>query len=386
MCVLSARGETTGRSSFGVRQSTIASALQAQHTNGISSLNADIRIPDERDGSPAEAGGEASLFRFTSRQPQFGGVVTLFHGKSAHGATAVPLQDTHDLAVDHDLGAGKDLGVPSEIDLNGVRWASQAASPQDDDDRHRRHRGHTPKQPTSMIVEHSGSPRLRLGDYPLTMRRTVDRDNGFRGSLRHATAAVILTMVIAAACSAPRIAGYQVQDVPGGFLFTANANDGGSLFPNRNVLSRGVWLGDVETFEPQSEIYVTRYSGNVTVDECETARDVQASRYGNPTSIDYGRVEPVTIDGRAAFAWMETRYDENGAVRSLDYTAVIPYDTVSYAVEFNTSAAHRLHPDSLTRVVHSWGRGETEVHWNVVLVVAVVLAGLAGLLVYWGRR
>jgi hypothetical protein len=214
----------------------------------------------------------------------------------------------------------------------------------------------------------------------------VDIDNGFRGSLGRATAALVFTTVVAAACSAPRIPGYQVQDVPGGFLFTANASDGGSVFPDRDVLSRGVWLGDIETFEPQSEIYVTRYSGNVTIDECEAARDVQAGRYGNPSSIDYGRVATVTIDGRAAFAWMETRYDENGAVRSLDYTAVIPYDTVSYAVEFNTSAAHRLHPDSLTRVVHSWRRGETEVHWNVILVVAVGLAGLAGLLMYWGRR
>ena len=124
----------------------------------------------------------------------------------------------------------------------------------------------------------------------------------------------------------------------------------------------------------------------MTIDECETARDVQARRYGNPASIDYGRVETVTIDGRTAFAWMETRYDENRAVRSLDYTAVIPYDTVSYAVEFTTSAAHRLHPDSLTRVVHSWRRGETDVHWNVILIVAGVLAGLAGVLMYWGRR
>jgi len=193
-------------------------------------------------------------------------------------------------------------------------------------------------------------------------------------------------MVATAACLKPSVPGYQVHDVPEGFLFTANANTGVSAFPDRDILSRGVWMGDIETFEPQSEIYVTRYSGNITIEEAEVARDAQASRYGNPSSIDYARVATVTIDGRSAFAWMETRYDENSAVRSLEYKAVIPYDTVTYSVEFNTSVAHRLHPDSLTRVVHSWGPGETEVLWGAILIVGGVLAGLAALLVFLARR
>jgi hypothetical protein len=218
------------------------------------------------------------------------------------------------------------------------------------------------------------------------MRCNVHIDEGLRTRLRQASAALVLTMIAVAACVAPAVPGYQVQEVPRGFLFAANDSNGVKVFPDRDILNWGVWLGDVETFEPQSEIYVTRYSGNVTIEEAEAARDVQASRYGNPSSIDYGRVETVAIDGRAAFTWMETRHDENGAVRSLDYTAVIPYDTVTYAVKFNTSAAQRLHPDSLTRVVHSWGLGETEVLWGAVLATATVLAGLAALLVYWSRR
>jgi hypothetical protein len=193
-------------------------------------------------------------------------------------------------------------------------------------------------------------------------------------------------MVGAAACVAPAVPGYQLQDVPAGFLFTANAQTGVNVFPDRDVLSRGAWLGDIETFEPQSEISITRFSGNTTIEEAESARDIQASRYGNPSSIDYGRVATVMIDERAGFAWMETRYDENNAVRSLDYTAVIPYDTVTYVVEFNTSRAHRLHPDSLTRVVHSWGRGETEVLWGTILVAVAVLGSLTMLLFFWTRR
>jgi len=211
-------------------------------------------------------------------------------------------------------------------------------------------------------------------------------ERGFRNRLRQVALTMALTVVGAAACLAPTVPGYQVLGVPDGFLFTANANTGVNLFPDRDILSRGVWLGDIETFEPQSEIYVTRYSGRVTIEEAEAARNLQASRYGNPSSIDYGRVATVTIDGRSAFTWLETRYDENNSVRSLDYTAVIPYDTVSYSVEFSTSATHRLYPDSLTRVVHSWGRGKTEVLWGAILAAAVVLAALAALLVVWTRR
>lgn len=207
-----------------------------------------------------------------------------------------------------------------------------------------------------------------------------------RNRLPKRAAAVVLTVVGAAGCVAPAVPGYQLRDVPAGFVFTANTNTGVTAFPDREVLSRGVWLGDIETFQPQSEISITRYSGNVTIEEAEAARDVQASRYGNPSSIDYGRVATVMIDERVAFAWMETRYDENNAVRSLDYTAVMPYDTVTYVVAFNTSRDRRLHPDSLTRVVHSWGRGQTEVLWGPILVAAAVLGGLAMLLVFRTRR
>ena len=210
-------------------------------------------------------------------------------------------------------------------------------------------------------------------------------DERFRGRPWQAAAALAVLAVGVAACSAPAIRGYQLQDVPEGFLFSANFDGGSSLLPDRELLSRGVWLGDTRTFEPQSQIQVTRYRGDASLEESQAARDVLASRYGNPASIDYGRVEPVTIDGRASFAWLETRYDENGAVRSLEYRAVIPYDSVTYTVEFNTSAADRLHPDSLTRVVHGWGRGETEVLWSAILPIAAALTA-ALFLLYWMKR
>lgn len=210
---------------------------------------------------------------------------------------------------------------------------------------------------------------------------------GARGVARwQVRAGLVVALVGAVGCAKPSVPGLQLRAVPPGFLYTANANFGVNPFPGRDPLSHGAWLGDVESFQPQSEIFVTRYRGAVTTAEARTARDAQASRYGHPASIDYGAVAPVTIDGRPAVAWLETRYDEHHAVRSLKYSAVIPYDSVSYAVEFDTSAPDRLQPDSLIRVVHSFGRGQTTILWGPIKLALLLVAGFGLLLVYRARR
>jgi hypothetical protein len=147
------------------------------------------------------------------------------------------------------------------------------------------------------------------------------------------------------------------------------------VFPNRVVLDQGAWYGDLRAMVPETDVFVTTYEGYATMGEAQAARDAQAGEYGNPASVDYGQVTPVTIDGRQAFAWMVTRYDEFGAVRSMDYKAVIPYDTVTHVVELMTSAEARLSPDSLTAIVHSWGVVESAMPWHVVWGLAAVLAG-----------
>jgi len=213
----------------------------------------------------------------------------------------------------------------------------------------------------------------------------LDRAPGRRSWQVAAALMLALATVGGTGCVSSSVPGYQLRAVPRGFLFTANVNSGVNPLPDREMLSHGAWLGDIESFEPQSTIDVFRYAGAVSIEEARAVRDAQAGKYGHPASIDYGPVGTVTIDGRPAFAWMETRYDERGAVRSLEYQAVIPTDTVSYLVAFSTGAAPRLHPDSLTRVVHSWGPGKTEVLWGPITIAAALLLGLAALLVYKGR-
>ena len=195
-----------------------------------------------------------------------------------------------------------------------------------------------------------------------------------------------VALVLAAGCSGPAVPGYQIQDIPDGFLFDANSDKAVSVLSQREMLSQGAWWGDIEAFEPESDIFLTRYAGNATFEEAQAARDLQATRYGNPASIDYGPVVDVFIDGRPAFAWMETRLDENGAVRSMDYKAVIPYDTTTWVVEFSTSERSRLVRDSLIRVVHSFGEGETEVDWGLIRIIGIILVGLVLVVIFASRR
>lgn len=210
---------------------------------------------------------------------------------------------------------------------------------------------------------------------------------GVRGGGRgQVLTALVLALAGTTGCAKPSVPGYQLRAVPAGFLYTANADFGVNPFPDRTPLSHGAWLGDAESVQPQSEIFITRYRGVVTPAEAGAAREAQASRYGHPASIDYGAVTPVTIDGRPAVAWLETRYDEHHAVRSLKYSAVIPYDSVSYAVEFDTAAPDRLQPDSLIQVVHSFGRGQTTDLWGPIKLALLLVVGLGVLLAFRARR
>lgn len=207
-----------------------------------------------------------------------------------------------------------------------------------------------------------------------------------RGQVAFLLTVLAPVLVGTSGCSAPAVEGTQIQGAPEGFFFDANAQRSRLVLPERDVLGQGAWWGDIRSEEPQSDLFVTRHGGVATVEEVLAAQNRQATRYGSPTSIDYGDVTSVVIGGRPAWAWMETRYDEHGEVRSLEYTAVIPFDSVSYALQFSTSAPHRLHADSLVRVVHSFGTGEITIHWNAILGSLLVGGGLLLFLVGRTRR
>jgi hypothetical protein len=81
--------------------------------------------------------------------------------------------------------------------------------------------------------------------------------------------------------------------------------------------------------------------------------------------MQYGEIEIGGIDGRAAFAWTET-WEDNG-LRALTFRTVIPYDTITYIVEFHTTDPRfKNRPDSIRGIVSTFAIGRTE--WNTPLL------------------
>jgi hypothetical protein len=89
--------------------------------------------------------------------------------------------------------------------------------------------------------------------------------------------------------------------------------------------------------------------------------------------LRFDELEVAQIDGRTALAWMEA-WEDNG-LHEVTFRSVIPYDTITYVVEFMTSdPIFKSHPDSIRAVVASFAIGRTE--WNMPLVAVGVVASL----------
>ncbi len=183
-------------------------------------------------------------------------------------------------------------------------------------------------------------------------------------------------------CSRPRFEGPQIQDPPPNFLYDANAYQGRNVFPEREQLRQSAWARGFGDDTPHSSIYMTAYSGSSSRAEVQAARDAQEARYGR--SIRYGALEDIVIDDRPAWGWLETQiYQER--VASLEYKAVVSYDTVSYAVEFWSNDPELMDPATLRETVQTFAIGKTRVSVPGVLVAVLLL--VAGILLWrWQRR
>jgi hypothetical protein len=189
-----------------------------------------------------------------------------------------------------------------------------------------------------------------------------------------------MTAALVAGCSRPRFEGPQIQDPPPNFLYDANAYQGRNVFPEREQLRQSAWARGFGEDTPHSSIYMTAYAGPSTRADVQAARDAQQARYGR--SIRYGDLEDLVIDGRPAWGWLETQiYQER--VASLEYKAVVSYDTVSYAVEFWSNDPAFMDPATLQATVETFAIGKTRVSVVGVVVAIVLLA--AGVLV-WRRQ
>jgi hypothetical protein len=196
-------------------------------------------------------------------------------------------------------------------------------------------------------------------------------------------AMLVLTLAVAG-CSAPAVEGFQIQAPPEGFLYTVIQSPGGGVLSPREVVSQGMWLGDIKLDEPLSTLQVTRYRGPATEAEVAAARDARVARVINPQYNVIGplRARAVPDSGRA-WSWTEERHDEYGRFRSMQLSEVVSFDTVSFSLVFDTEVPERMTEAHMEAVLATFALGRTVVHWRVIWAVAGTLVLLAGLL---GRR
>jgi len=160
-------------------------------------------------------------------------------------------------------------------------------------------------------------------------------------------ASVVLSGVVSCDTSTQRRAGPQIPDPPPGFAYDPNAYAARLVFPERTKLSQRAY-GTIT--EPHNGITITEYAGPASRSDAQGAKDVLAERF---PKAEYGPLQSLEIDGREAWGWLETsRY--NGRVGSLEFKAVVPYEDVTYTVEFHTSQPSRMNADYLQSIVETF--------------------------------
>ncbi|NJD20440.1 MAG: hypothetical protein FIA95_14310 [Gemmatimonadetes bacterium] len=194
----------------------------------------------------------------------------------------------------------------------------------------------------------------------------------------------LLSVLAPSGCAAPAVEGYQLQAPPEGFLYSAQQGPGGSVIPGRRPEDGGFWFGDIRSDEPGTTVSLTRYRGALAEGDGAAAREARAQVLRGSPHNRLGPLRTLALaDGRTASAWTEERHDEYGRFRSLQVTALVSYDTVSFALELDTSVPERMREAHLDSILATFGLGVTAVNPTLVLVGA---AGALLLLVVLFRR
>ena len=182
---------------------------------------------------------------------------------------------------------------------------------------------------------------------------------------------VTLLLAAIAGCDTPRFHGPQVQGVPSGFLRNPGAGGDRDIFPDREAIHFDVWVDAM--LGEFSGIYITGYPGTMSRADVEEARE-RSMNVPTPRKISYGDLEEGRVDGQTAWAWMGV-WRDNG-LHEVAYRSVIPYDSVTYVVDFVTDALKFMsRPDSMRAIVSTFAIGRIE--WNVPLIAGAL--GFVGL-------
>ena len=204
----------------------------------------------------------------------------------------------------------------------------------------------------------------------------VEQTAGPPIGLHHLLLPIVL---LASACDAPRFQGPQIQAPPEGFLRKSDVAQDRRMFPERPTIHFDAWIEAV--WSDFTGIYINGHAGTTTLEEVEEAR---AWAMENPLDhpLASGDIETVSIDGRTGWAWMDI-WRDNG-LHEVRYHVAIPYDTVTFTVDFTTSdPMFKSRPDSIRTIVSSFAVGRTE--WNRRLFAPSAMLGVLLLMAGWSR-
>lgn len=188
------------------------------------------------------------------------------------------------------------------------------------------------------------------------------------------TVATLAVAVFAlSACEMPRFEGPQVQSPPTGFFIQDGTAAAHTLLPEMQPTFHTAWVHtDVSGV---STIYVDGYRGQAGLDDAMAAVEIMREEAEDPDT-HFGGIEVLTIDGRQAWGWAERIESVQRGLVEVSYRAVIPYDTITFTVEFTSSepSIKLASPDTLRATVASFAIGRTT--WNIPLLAAGIGAFL----------
>ncbi len=176
--------------------------------------------------------------------------------------------------------------------------------------------------------------------------------------------ALATLMIVLTGCEIPNFEGPQIQNISQGFQRQPDSYLPRRMFPDLDVVHHDSWVS--MAFGQVSRIVINGHPGVLT--RADVVSALNSARAAATEPVTFGDVIQYTIDERPAWGWSE-RLDT--PERGLDWIAfhvVIPYDTITYAVELNSDNPYfKSVPDTLVTIAHSFAIGETT--WNIPLMV-----------------
>jgi hypothetical protein len=180
-----------------------------------------------------------------------------------------------------------------------------------------------------------------------------------------------LLLAALGACDVPNFDGPQLQEPPQGFLLQPDPTTARSVFTELPVVYHDRW---VQSQPPFSTITINGHAGTLTLEDVMAAQDARRAGEDDPDMV-FGAIEPLSIDGREAWAWEEHVASPTRGVPWVAYRAMVPYDEVSYAIEIESEdpLLKAGAPASLQAIVTTFAVGKTVYNWPLIVIAVGLL-------------